>query len=67
MTKSTHKKSDHNDSRTKPARRAFLGEMVAGGVALAGLSVVSLQQPQKSPRELPLREADFYAPHSLAG
>lgn len=47
-------------------RRHFLGGLVTGGMGLVGLSVVTDPIPQP-PRELSLQEADFYAPHTLAG
>lgn len=54
-------------------RRAFVSDLFAKGVGVVGLSVVSahlvptLHGPEKSPKELSLQEADFYAPHSLLG
>jgi hypothetical protein len=54
--------------RSEPPRRRFLGFLGAllGGVGAMGLA----RQPQVSaaaPRDLALKEADFYRPHDLAG
>jgi hypothetical protein len=49
-------------------RRRFLGFCAA---LLGGLGAVALarrvEPPAPVPRDLPLREADFYHPHDLAG
>lgn len=48
-------------------RRHLLGGLVKGGVGLVGLAVVGVDPLPQSPREVSLQEADFYAPHTLAG
>jgi hypothetical protein len=49
-------------------RRRFLGLCAA---LLGGLGAVALarrvEPPAPAPRDLPLKEADFYHPHDLAG
>ena len=52
--------SGREESQPLASRRHFLG-----GLGLAALSAV-VADPQ-GPRERPLHEADFYAPHTLAG
>jgi hypothetical protein len=47
-----------------PARRRFLG--VLGALGAAGL-ISPLLRGRQIPRELDLKEAEFYRPHDLAG
>lgn len=49
------------------SRRRFLGGLVTGGLGVIGLPVAVAVPLPPSPREIPLQEADFYAPHTLAG
>lgn len=73
MKKQMVKIPDQNCSQTESTRRTFLGGFFSKSVGVAGLSVLSahliptLRWPKRSPKELSLQEADFYAPHSLAG
>ena len=60
-------------SQTVPARRQFCRGVVATGVGLFALTPTShdsstkLPPSQRTPKELALHEADFYASHTLAG
>lgn len=67
MKTSTLETSDQDDPKSPPARRVFLRDMLTGGAVLAGLSTASLHPSHASTREISLQEADFYAPHTLAG
>jgi len=49
---------------TQMGRRHFLGLLATAGVV--GLALPFRQDPQR-PRELSLKEADFYRDHDLAG
>ncbi|MEO5350548.1 MAG: hypothetical protein H7836_13010 [Magnetococcus sp. YQC-3] len=57
--------SGQGEGQSLASRRRFLGGLVTGGMGVLGLSI-AVADPQ-GPRELPLHEADFYAPHTLAG
>lgn len=48
---------------TRKSRRGFLAMLAALGTGLFSTSVKTSARP----RELSLREADFYRPHDLAG
>lgn len=60
-------KDDERQAETKETqngRRHFLGLLGTAGVV--GLALPFRQEPQ-GPRELSLKEADFYRDHDLAG
>lgn len=40
---------------------------VLGGLGILGLAWPGAPRPARQPRELSLKEADFYRPHDLAG
>ena len=48
---------------TRKSRRGFLAVLAALGIGLFG----TRDRTQGKPRELSLREADYYKPHDLAG
>ncbi|MEO5364691.1 MAG: hypothetical protein H7838_13890 [Magnetococcus sp. DMHC-8] len=52
---------------TPVSRRLFLGQVVTGGAGVLGLTATAAAPVRQAPVELPLREADFYASHPLAG
>jgi hypothetical protein len=52
------------ESHSTQARRRFLG--LLGGLGATGL-VLPLLPRREVPKELALKEADFYRPHDLAG
>lgn len=55
-----------NSGQKKIGRRAFLNS--AGTLAMATVAATTLGQEESGkPRELPLHEADFYAPHPHVG
>lgn len=58
--------SDSGGVELKPERELGVSRrlVLQGGVVVAGVGVVPLKA---APRELPLREADWYRPHHLAG
>jgi hypothetical protein len=59
--KTTEKPSDN-----KTDRRTFISG--SGTLALALLAANTIgEEKKRRPREIPLHEADFYAPHSHAG
>jgi len=56
-----------NETKREPKpgeRRRFLG--LLGGLGAAGFALPFLRVGEK-PKELDLKEADFYRPHDLAG
>jgi hypothetical protein len=60
------KNMEKTPSTQRAGRREFLGG--AGTLALAVFSATTLAgKKHNGPREVPLHEADFYAPHSDAG
>jgi hypothetical protein len=64
--------SDTREASRQPAgpRRRFLGLLGMLPLGWAGLGALGLgRDPQRPPDagERPLREADFYRPHDLAG
>ncbi|MBF0445534.1 MAG: hypothetical protein HQL68_08080 [Magnetococcales bacterium] len=66
----TDQGSQNTEVTDRPDRRNFLSG--AGSLAITALGVTALgneniNKINKGPKELPLHEADFYAPHSEAG
>ncbi len=60
------KERQEENTVAKAGRRAFLGSV--GTIAVAVLSVSTPDgKKSRGPREIPLHEADFYAPHNDAG
>jgi hypothetical protein len=58
------KKQDGSRTTTKVGRRRFLA--LFGSLGALGLSLPWMPR-RRQRREQPLREADFYRPHDLAG
>jgi len=58
-------KTEKPIERPRMQRRRLLG--LLGGLGILGLAWPGASRPARGPRELGLKEADFYRPHDLAG
>lgn len=58
-------KAEKAIERPRIQRRRLLG--LLGGLGILGLVRPAASGPARRPRELSLKEADFYRPHDLAG
>lgn len=59
-------KTDCKREKTERERRRFLLGLL-GGLGVLGLGWSGASPRARGPRELSLKEADFYRPHDLAG
>lgn len=58
-------KAEKAVERPRMQRRRLLG--LLGGLGILGLAGYGTSRPARRPRELSVKEADFYRPHDLAG
>jgi hypothetical protein len=58
-------KAEKAIERPRMQRRRLLG--LLGGLGILGFVWPGASRPARRPRELSLKEADFYRPHDLAG
>jgi len=59
-------KTDHKSEKTERERRRFLLGLL-GGLGILGLGWSGASPHAQGPREMSLKEANFYRPHDLAG
>lgn len=59
-------KTEHKRERLERERRRFLRGLL-GGLGVLGLAWSGASTRAQGPREMSLKEADFYRPHDLAG